>query len=221
MKKLGIIGGAGPLASALFYESLILEGYRQHHPLPKILLINYPFQRGLTHEEGMKNASHLQKALLDCIKTFKKAKIYSAILICNTLHLELKRLPGNLIHFYLIPQLVLNEIKTTKAKKLLLLGTQNTCLSSLYDQEGISILRLSSENQKILNRIIDDVLVGKITKENSIQIEDMIRTFSEPVDGVILGCTDLPVLHHHFPIVCNFPIFDSVKIPAKSIVKFL
>lgn len=116
---------------------------------------------------------------------------------------------------------MLDEIRAQKGERLLLLGTQNTCNSSLYQQSDLTIFRPSREGQRVIDEVIDHVLEGKISKGDARLIEHVIRSFPEEIDGVILGCTDLPVLHHHFPIQSGKPIYDSVKIPAKTVLRLL
>jgi aspartate racemase len=221
MKKLGIIGGAGPLASALFYETLVHESYRLQRLLPEILLLNYPFNRGLTPEEKLRDGSLVREELLHCLNALETGGASIAILVCNTLHLELAKLPRGSVCFCSIPDLVLEKIQEEKQKRLLLLGTQNTCNSPLYHKSDLTIFRPLPEGQKIIDQAIDHVLEGNISEKDARLIEHVIESFPEKIDGVILGCTDLPVLHHHFPIQVDQPIYDSVKIPAKSILRFL
>lgn len=219
MKKLGIIGGAGPLASALFYETLVHECYRLQLRLPEIIMLNYPFKRGLTPEENKKNGTAVREELSYCIDALEEGGAAVGVLVCNTLHLELAKIDRGAVQFLSIPELVLNTIK--KGSRLLLLGTQNTCSSSLYQQEDIKILHPLADGQKIIDQAIDHVLEGIISIEDAQLIEQVIRTSLKEIDGVILGCTDLPVLHHHFPLQCDKPIYDSVKIPAKTILRYL
>lgn len=221
MKKLGIIGGAGPLASALFYETLVHESYRLGSPLPEIFLLNYPFNRGLTPQESQDNGAIVREELLHCLKVLEEAGAEVGVLVCNTLHLELANVPRGSVRFQRIPDLVLEEIRENKSKRLLLLATQNTCGSSLYHQSDLTIFRPPLEAQKIVDGVIDRVLEGNFREHDSKKIGELIRYFPEEIDGVILGCTDLPVLHHHFPIRSEIPIYDSVKIPGKTIVRFL
>lgn len=219
MKKLGIIGGAGPLASALFYETLVHECYRLQRPLPEIVLLNYPFQRGLTPDEKEQNGSAVREELAYCIDVLKERGAEVAVLVCNTLHLELAKLGRGDIHFFPIPDLVLGEVNT--GRRLLLLGTQNTCNSSLYHGRGMTIFHPLPKGQKIVDRVIDHILEGKIVKGDADLLAQVIEDFPEEIDGVILGCTDLPVLHHHFPLQSDKSIYDSVKIPAKTILRYL
>lgn len=121
MKKLGIIGGAGPLASALFYETLVHECYRLQRPLPEILLLNYPFNRGLTPEENRENGAVVQTELLHCLNALEAGGAAVAVLVCNTLHLELAKAPRGSVRFFPIPDLVLEEIRVQKGTRFLLL----------------------------------------------------------------------------------------------------
>lgn len=220
-KKLGIIGGAGPLASALFYETLVHECYKLQRELPEILLLNYPFNRGLTPEENQQNYSLIRKELLHCVDALTTGGADIGVLVCNTLHLELAKVSQESIRFLPIPDVVNETIKEQKGKRLLLLGSQNTCQSPLYRRNDLTILYPSPEGQKIVNAVINNVLIGKISTFDSILLEQLIKNYPEDIDGVILGCTDLPVLHHHHPLQLDKPIFDSVKIPAKTILRYL
>lgn len=221
MKKLGIIGGAGPLASALFYETLIHESYRLGQGIPEIFLLNYPFNRGLTPEESRENGSVVRQELDYCLKALESAGAELGVLVCNTLHLELSKAIQGSLCFLRIPELLLEEIHQKKGRRLLLLATQNTCNSPLYQQSELTIFRPLLEGQKIVDEVIDRILIGNFCKQDAAKLEALIRHFPEEIDGVILGCTDLPVLHHHFPIRSMLPIYDSVKVPAKKIVRCL
>jgi len=222
MKKLGIIGGAGPLASALFYETLVYESYRLQRPLPEIVLLNYPFSRGLTPQEKEENGPVVRQELLHCLHAVKNSGATTAVVVCNTLHLELQKLlfPKNLQAISL-PHLVLAEIRAQQKTRLLLLGTENTCNSPLYRKSGLTIFSPSKEGQKVVNEVIDRILEGSVSQADARKIDEVIHTFPEEIDGVILGCTDLPVLHHHVPLKTTKTIYDSVKIPAKTLMRYL
>lgn len=223
MKKLGIIGGAGPLASALLYETVVHEAYSLGCKIPEILLINYPFTRGLSQDEGRRNQQTLRSELLYCLEILADNGVKMALLACNTLHLTLKELNVGNICFQHIPEMVLKVAEEQKHNHLLILGTGNTCGSDLYRLPGIEVAYPSVEEQCKVGAIIDRVLEGKIRQEDGRSIEIIIKEISKRyvIDGVVLGCTELPVLHHHFPIKTALPIYDSIKIPAKKIVGLL
>lgn len=223
MKKLGIIGGAGPLASALLYETLIQESYALGRQIPEIVLINYPFTRGLSLDEGKKNEELLQDELRYCIKILVNTGVEIGVLACNTLHLFLRQLPQSPLQFHYLPELVVDAAKEKKHHRLLILGTQNTCRSRLYQLAEIQAIYPSSQDQKLIDGVIDRLLEGKILKSDSLLVTQVVAKTSllNDFDGVVLGCTDFPVLHHHFPISSVKPIYDSIKIPAKTLIGFL
>jgi aspartate racemase len=139
------------------------------------------------------------------------------ILACNTLHLYMQRLPTSSIPFLSLPHTILEKAMENKHHRLLMLGTENTCHSSLYRHPGITILYPHQKEQQLIDEVIDRLLEGKVCQKDAISISRMIVHLADEMafDGVILGCTDLPVLHHHFPIHADKPFYDSIKVPAK------
>lgn len=217
MKKVGIIGGAGPLASALFYELMIQESCHQGRPVPEILLLNFPFTRGLTVQEGKEHALILQDELRYCVKSLRRHAVDIGVVTCNTLHLYLQKVPTQAIAFLSLPQLVMQEAKSQGHRRLLILGTQNTCQGHLYNDPELTMLYPTATEQQLLDGVIDRVLEGNVCATDSCLVGELItRTAQQKVfDGVVLGCTDLPVLHHRFPIRSAKPLLDSIKIPVK------
>lgn len=220
MKKVGIIGGAGPLASALLYETFIQESYILGRQVPEMILINYPFSRGLSLLEAKKNKNLIHNELNYCIQFLEKNGAEIGLLACNTLHLFLKQYSSSSIQFYQLPQLVVQAAQSQRHNRLLVLGTQNTCHSNLYQMAGIHMIYPSTQNQFEIDCVIDRILEGKILKEDASLVSRVIEASlqQELFDGVILGCTDFPVLHHRFPISSPKPIYDSIKIPAKTLI---
>lgn len=218
MKKLGVIGGAGPLASALFYLSLIEESYRQHGALPEIFLINFPFTRGITNEEGKQKKSQISHELKKVLMKLKYNRAEYGVIVCNTLHLYLQDIVPDFPLFYL-PELVLDEAEKLHKMRLLILGSQNTCSQNLYAREGFEFLYPDLENQLLVDEAIDKVLKGEVSEHSAFLLSKMIRVMflNTPFQGIVLGCTELSVLHDRYPIHSVPHIFDSVKIAAKQI----
>ena len=162
MKKIGIIGGAGPLASALLYETIIHESYLQALKVPEIFLINYPFTRGLTFKEGKENEKILRDELSYCVKTLVQNDVDIAVIACNTLHLYMQLLPKSSIPFLLLPHLIMEKAIENGHHHLLILGTQNTCRSHLYQRSEMTVLYPPQKEQKLIDEVIDHVLQGKV-----------------------------------------------------------
>jgi aspartate/glutamate racemase len=75
----------------------------------------------------------------------------------------------------------------------------------------------------VIHHIIHHLLKGQIDASDALTLEYLIRTQAQKIafDAVILGCTELPLLHHHFPIRIDQPLYDSLHIPAKKIGAYL
>jgi aspartate/glutamate racemase len=179
--------------------------------LPEIILLNHPFKPGFIG---------LTEELEKCCRALEKNGVSKGVLVCNTLHLELAKLK-NQIDFFKINECVMEEILEKKGKRILLLATKNTCNSELYKIKGVDFLKPSKKEQAVVNQTIDHVLRGSFSRKDSLLIEALIDSYSGKIDGALLGCTDLPVLHHHFPIRTKKVIYDSVKIPVKTILRSL
>ena len=219
MKKVGIIGGAGPLASSLLYESVVEDCYLHGAEVPEMLILNFPFTRCLTKAEEAENVPRVLKELSYCISVLEKQGIEIGLLACNTMHLFLRMLPKSLVEFKELPELVLEEAKQANARSLLILASQNSCRLGLYYDATMTMVYPSEESQRIVDHAIDKVLCGKMSAEDSLAMSRLIQQVSTKIDidGVVLGCTDLPVLHHRYPITSPCPIYDSIKNPSKKI----
>jgi aspartate racemase len=219
MKKIGIIGGAGPLASSLLYETIVEERYLCDGSMPEIVLLNYPFVRGLSLKEKDQNQSEIFHQLEHCIHFMVHNSVEIALLACNTLHLFLQQIPSA-IPFCYLPSAVLHTAKAHRHKRLLLLATPNTCRSQLYQLEEIEIITpINKEDQQVVEHVIDHILKGIVIERDARLLETLIVRYAarHSLDGVILGCSDLSVLHHRFPIVSSVPLYDSIKIAAKLV----
>lgn len=212
--KVGIIGGAGPYASALLYQQIIKVFYDQKVALPELVLLNFPFTRGLSLKESSQGAVKIIQELQLCFDSMLKQGVELVILACNTLHAFLKNLRLDGIRILHIPQNVVRKAMTLNLDRLLILGTQTTRQMGLYRHPSVELLYPQIEQQKIIDAIIDRILMGEISKKDSMTLSDLVMS-QEDIDGVVLGCTDIPVLHHHHPLqVGSLPILDSIKIPA-------
>jgi len=221
MKKIGIIGGAGPLASALFYQTLI-EACLGFDEQPEIVLINYPFTRGLSKEESTAHFAILVQELQYCVDVLHLQGVEVFSIVCNTLHSFLGCLNLYGMENLSLPDSVMKKVEGKGVKTLLVLATETTMEQHVYQSQKVNVIYPHPEEQKIVSRVIDHVLSGEISKEDTLALQRCIEKVSlrHSIDGVVLGCTDLPVLHARFPLEWGtIPLFDSVKIAAKELYK--
>jgi aspartate racemase len=216
---IGIIGGAGPLASALLYQLVVEESYlNQEGVLPEILLLNHSFPRGLTLEESSLNQTRLEEELQACIQLLVQAGASRVCIACNTLHGFLRKpFQSEMI---LLPERVVGSLRKNNIKKVGVLSTETTRHSSLYKTEGIAFCYPTVKEQKMLNPVFDRILEGKVLREDSELISTLMIRMKEDqsVEGVILACTDLSVLNHRYPLQTpGIALFDSLRILAREL----
>lgn len=213
--KLGLIGGAGPYASALAYRYFLDACYGNGHEVPELVLLNFPFTRGLSLAESAQNEKIIRAELQHCIDTLAKVGVEVAGIACNTLHLFLAGLNLQGIRFIYLPHAVLGTAARLGCKQLLILGTPTAISRGLYAYPGIKLIAPSPEEQEIVLHTIDNILRGKILPSDSDALCAVIVKAHQrtPVDGVILGCTELPVLHQTHPLLCKgVDVYDSIQI---------
>src|SRR5271156_811284 len=82
-KTIGIVGGAGPMASSYLYRTILgicqkEYGSNDYHEFPQIILISYPFTRG--------NPEKIQRDLALCFEKLKNANASIVGLASNSFH---------------------------------------------------------------------------------------------------------------------------------------
>lgn len=218
--KLGIIGGAGPYASALLYRSLLDICYEYGMKIPELFVLNYPFTRGLSLEESAQGGEIIRKELQYCVHAMAKAGVEAAGIACNTLHLFLEGLDLQGIRFIHLPRCVLKKASRLGCKRLLILGTPTAISKGLYSHPGIELVTPLPEEQLIVDGTINRILRGKILPADSEALCGIIAANQRriPLEGAILGCTELPVLHDAHPMFCKgISLFDSIQILAHQL----
>jgi aspartate/glutamate racemase len=74
--------------------------------------------------------------------------------------------------------------------------------------------------QREISACIDRILIGEICKSDALTLENMIVHLKEKssIQGIILGCTELSVLQHRYPLRSEgITFFDPLQILAECI----
>jgi aspartate racemase len=209
-KTIGIVGGAGPVASAFLYR-VILEacqkrfGSNDYCDFPEIIIVSYPFIR---------EADKIKRDLSICFDKLKKAGASIFCIACNTFHAFLPNVSD--MHFVHLIQEGLKAAYTLNIRRGLVLASQRTIASKLYEQGSMECIYPSQEDQEKVQQMIREVTGGTAGKEQADILKAIIAKHS--VDGVILACTELPVIHRAFPLTDRLPIVDTVEVLANTLV---
>lgn len=230
-KKIGIIGGAGPMASCQLYKEIINECQQTYNctndnDFPEIIIINYPFSNML-YEYQETDRKQLTTELQACFDKLAKGKVDIAAIACNTLHAFLDDVIISVPKFVHIVRATITYAQTLNLNRLFILGTETTIQANLYKQGMTTCITPTPEDNVIVNAIIQNILKGNITKSDAVQLESLVSAYFQktPFDAVVLGCTELPLLNTVFPLNITdihrgtLPVLDTIKILAKTLVK--
>ncbi|UCE39625.1 MAG: amino acid racemase [Thermoplasmata archaeon] len=226
IKKIGIVGGLSP-ESTIYYYKYITQSYTKQfgdYSYPNIIIYSATFQDYIDWGKA-RDWGAMEEDLVDALNALEQAKADFAIIATNTMH----HIYDSLVKRTNIPILSLVDAVCDHANKLDinkigLLGTKFTMTHDFYPnalaKAGIETLVPSPENQTIVNDIIFDELVKGIIRDES--KSKYLKIIEELVDqgaqGVILGCTEIPLLIKQEDLKIH--VLDSSKIHAEAALKY-
>lgn len=224
MKKIGILGGMGPAASAALYSRMLTYcqtkyGAVQDNEYPPIMLYSITLQG--FDETGITNIPLVLKQLLQGIKMLEMSQCDFIIIPCNTVHVFINelRLYADVPVLSIIEEVV-GKVATDHHQNILLLGSETTLSQGIYQQalqeKNIKYLEPPKENYYLITSLILDVMRGNIQPKNKKDILHLIH--SKNPSAVILGCTELPLAISSTDI--PIPLYDSLQILAESAVEY-
>ena len=162
---LGIVGGMGPLASALFYEMLIrktpAEKDQEHIDLILLSHSSMP-DRTATILHGNENDKQLVRSLLEKdVERLVAAGCDEIVITCNTAHYFVARMPEELRKKVInLIDVTAEKIAYSGKKRISILATDGTIRTGLYqkalEKAGIDSDIPDLDLQKIVMRIIYD-----------------------------------------------------------------
>lgn len=216
-KPIGIVGGAGPMASAFLYNTIIevcqkQYGSNDYNEFPEIILESYPFTRG-DHEK-------IRQDISLCFAKLKSAGAELFSIASNSFHGFLP--DTSLMAFVNLVLEVLEEASRFNISKALILAAQTTIDLQLYEQLGLQCVYPSPEDQKQIQKMIQEIAGGTVTENQSAKLREIIKFIRDKsqVDGVIIACTELPLIHRKFPLseLDELTIIDTVEVLAKRLL---
>ena len=221
-KTIGILGGMGPDATALFFQRVIAltpaQCDQEHIP---IIINNNPQIPDRTDAILAKGENPVP-ALQDAIIILEKASVDFIFIPCNTVHVyydEMQRCVDVPI-VNLIESVVDDILKRfPDINKVGLLSTLGTIKSGLYHntllKHDIELVAPNEVQHDNLQGAIQEL--KKQSKDTSaIQslANDLVRA---GVQGIILGCTELSLIAKQ--LILSVPVFDSIEILAEKAVR--
>ena len=227
MKIIGLIGGMSWQSSRLYYEYLnqvVAQRLGGVHSA-RILMSSVDFSE-IERWSFEDNWEKIGKSMADEAKRLEVAGADILILGTNTIHLVADAIEAAVsIPFLHIAGATGRAITQKKLKKVGLLGTRFTMEKDFYTQIlqeefGLEVIIPNQRERSYLQDVIYNQLVkGVFTEEAKEKCVKIIENMEqEGVEGVILGCTELPILIPETAV--TLPTFDTTMIHSKAAVDF-
>lgn len=228
MKRIGILGGSSDQATADYYRRLNaatnerLGGWNT----AEVLISSMNFALA---ERWVRNAQWDEAGayLADRASALERAGADVLLCVSNTLHrMEHAFTRGLSIPFLHIVDPTANAIRAQGLARVALLGTKPVMAEDYIkrryaERHGVEAISPTPDEQGVVDRIIfDELCKGRFLPESKatyLAIVDRMRAAG--AQGVILGCTEIPLLISQ-PDRPDFPMFDTAGLHVAAAVDF-
>jgi len=226
MKVIGLIGGMSWNSSSEYYRLInesVAEKLGGLHSA-RIVLYSLDFDEieQAQHQGRWDDATNI---LTEAGSALKQAGADFLVICTNTMHKIAEQVAGSvglpLLH---IGDVTGNAITARGLSKVGLLGTRFVMEEQFYrgrlqERFSIEVLVPQQEERARVHRIIYDELCQEEIKDSSRRacIDIINGLMEQGAEGIVLGCTELPLLVR--PSDIDVPLFDTTRLHAEAAVK--
>lgn len=224
MKKIGLIGGISWVSTLDYYREVNSGVNERRGGLSAAELLMYSLDFGELQKLGWDNAFPYLK---NACTTLEQAGVEGIALCANTAHLYIDQLKAEIsVPFVDLIQATIGELKEQQIQSVALLGTSFTMERDFFKnalrKSGIEVMIPASTEERayVQQTIRDELGKGIVRLETRDRYLDIIKTFQQQgAQGLILGCTELPLLLKQADT--DMHLFDTVSIHTRAIVNFI
>jgi aspartate racemase len=231
MKTIGVIGGVGWSSSLEYYRIMNEKVQNDLGGDHSAKIVMYSIEFGeFSKQERLADAGNwdpLNATMLDAARRVKAGGADFVIIGSNTLNSRADDIEAKVgIPVIRIYDVTGAKVNKSGLKKVALLGTKYTMEQPFYrdvlkNKYGIEVVTPNLTERDYINRIIFDELVrDDIRPESRKEYVRIINRLAEEegAQGVILGCTEIPLLIHQSDV--KIPVFDTTRIHAEAAVDY-
>ena len=222
MKRIGILGGTSPESTVSYYTRMTREYTRRfgNYAYPEILIYSVSFQEFVDWQKTGDWGAMATK-MKEGFQHLAAAGAQIGLIAANTLHHVFDEVtaesPMPLVH---IVDATASAIREEGISRVGLLGTRYTMQGEFYVERlakhGITTLLPTVEEQGEIHRVIYEELTrGIIRPESKAYYLEVIDGLAQQgAEGVILGCTEIPLLVR--PEEASLLTFDTAILHADA-----
>lgn len=226
MKKLGIIGGMGPMATQLLYKRIIEKtdaSCDQEHI--DMIILNHSSIPDRTKAIKSGNTKEVFDKLSKDAKMLEDNGMDAIAIPCNTSHYFWDRLQSEVN----IP--IINMVRKTveaikeknpQIKRVGLLATDGTVFTGIYKKECERLEIVCVEPDEETQKLVMDIIYNQIKVGEKGNYEDFLRIDKflkdKGCEAAILACTELSCFRENHKL-CDFYI-DALEVLSDEAIRF-
>ena len=192
----GILGGMGPYATNFFLKRILdltpakLDKDHFHTIIDNNVKIPSRTRAVKYNEESPVND------IVHSINNLGKIGCSFVMLPCNSVHYFYDKVSEKIeIPWLNMIEIVSNKILDLNYTKPLVLGGYITTQKKVYSQFLPKSVYLSGSENRIIESIIEEIKINNSLEKKSEQtIKNIIKTYDDSIDSILLGCTELPIV---------------------------
>ena len=192
----GILGGMGPYATNFFLKRILdltpakLDKDHFHTIIDNNVKIPSRTRAVKYNEESPVND------IVNSINNLGKIGCSFVMLPCNSVHYFYDKVSEKIeIPWLNMIEIVSNKILDLNYTKPLVLGGYITTQKKVYSQFLPKSVYLSGSENRIIESIIEEIKINNSLEKKSEQtIKNIIKTYDDSIDSILLGCTELPIV---------------------------
>ena len=227
MKTIGLIGGMSWESSQEYYRIINEEIKRKlggFHSAKCILYsVDFAEVEKLQHEERWEELTGL---MIGAARSLENAGAEFIIICTNTMHKMADEVQNSIkIPLLNLVDATADQIRQGGLKNIGLLGTKFTMEQSFYkgrlsNRFGGEVIIPNEEEREIIHQVIyNELCLGNINQTSKARFINIINSLIDRgAEGIILGCTEIPLLVNQSDI--RVPIYDTTQIHAKAAVRY-
>lgn len=225
MKKIGMIGGLSWVSTAAYYQRLNEIAQMQFGGVTSahIILESVNRERYVDYVIRQKNEDAACEMILSAARAIEAGGAEFIVISCNDVHRFVPQVAPQLsIPFLHIAEVTAQAIERQGLKKVALLGVMKTMEGNFYqsilsDHDIETLVPEPDERDYVHDKIMDEMVANIFTDETKSGYLDIIKILHQRgAEGVILGCTEIPLLlnANEIPI----PSFSTTELHCQATI---
>jgi len=221
--RVGLLGGMSYESTLKYYQLFLEKFYEKEHnySYPEVVIFSLNFQKVIDYELRNEKEKYIEY-LMEGISSLENAGVDFIFMAANSPHAVYEDLKSRAkVPLLSIVKATAEKAKRENMRKLLLLGIKFTMQSTFYQEEfkahGMKVITpLDKEQDKIDKIIFDELVIGILKSESKQRLLQIISNYE--VDGVILGCTELPLILKQKE--SQLKLLDTIEIHIDSALEY-